>query len=58
VGQVGVLLYLLREPVPLWRGELRRSGPPPVRGGVGFAQALLLGIASSALATGVAYLLR
>ncbi|MER7458909.1 hypothetical protein [Micromonospora sp. NPDC126480] len=49
VGQVGVLLYLVLEPQPVWRP---RSWPPrteraPLGGGIGLIWAILLSIAAS-----------
>jgi hypothetical protein len=58
VGQVGALLYLIREPVPLWRRVLPARGTVPTRGGVGFAQAVLWAFGSGLLGLGVAELLR
>ncbi|MFD0745914.1 hypothetical protein ACFQ1L_31825 [Phytohabitans flavus] len=56
VGQVGVLLYLVLEPQPLWRPRSwpPRTDSPPIRGGTGLAWAILLSIALSLAAVGVA----
>ena len=58
IGQVGALLYLLREPVPLWRAELPDSGRAPIRGGLGFIYAVLYSFAVGALSIAVSYALR
>lgn len=55
IGQVGVLLYLILEPQPIWRP--RRWPRPPnrmrARGGTGLVWAILLSIAVSVVAFGV-----
>jgi hypothetical protein len=48
-GQVGVALYLLCEPAPLWRSELSVLGRRPIRGGMGILYAVLLAGAASVL---------
>jgi len=55
IGQVGVLLYLILEPQPLWRprGWPRSPNRMPARGGTGLAWAVLLSIAASVVAFGV-----
>lgn len=58
IGQVGALLYLLREPVPLWRAELPDTGRPPIRGGLGFLYAVLYAFVVGALSIAVSYALR
>lgn len=68
IGQSGALLYLLCEPAPLWTGLGRRAAPgrtgraakpsTPIRGGTGFAYAVLLAFCSGVLSLGVAVLLR
>ena len=58
IGQVGALLYLLREPVPLWRAELPDTGRAPIRGGMGFIYAVLYAFAVGALSIAVSYALR
>ncbi len=58
IGQVGALLYLLREPVPLWRAELPDTESAPIRGGVGFVHAVLYAFAVGAVSIAVSYVLR
>jgi hypothetical protein len=58
IGQVGALLYLLREPVPLWRAELPDNEPAPIRGGVGFVYAVLYAFAVGAVSIAASYALR
>lgn len=58
IGQIGALLYLLREPLPLWRSELPGTGRPPIRGGTGFVYAVLSAFAVGALSILVTYTLR
>jgi hypothetical protein len=58
IGQIGAALYLLREPVPLWRSELVDSGRAPIRGGFGFLYAIGLSIVAGLVGTGIALLLR
>ncbi|HEY2672034.1 MAG TPA: hypothetical protein VGJ07_16905 [Rugosimonospora sp.] len=58
IGQSGVLLYLLREPVPLGRRELRPTGATPTKGGMGFAHAVLLAVGTGLVALGIAAVLR
>jgi hypothetical protein len=58
IGQAGVILYLIREPVPIWRRELPATDRQPTKGGTGFAQAVLLSLGTGLLGLGVAELLR
>jgi hypothetical protein len=58
IGQIGAALYLLREPVPLWRSEVVDSGRAPIRGGFGFLYAIGLSIVAGLVGTGIALLLR
>jgi hypothetical protein len=58
IGQVGALLYLLREPTPLWRAELLDTDSAPIRGGVGFGYAVLYTFAVGALSIAASYVLR
>jgi hypothetical protein len=57
-GQIGAPLYLLREPVPLWRSELGDTGRAPTRGGVGFLNAILLSIVTGIVGIAIAFALR
>jgi hypothetical protein len=57
-GQIGALLYLVREPVPLWRSELPDAGRAPMRGGIGFLSAILLSIVAGVVGFGIAFALR
>jgi hypothetical protein len=56
IGQVGALLYLLREPV--WRAELPDTQPAPIRGGAGFLYAVLYTFVVGALSIAASYALR
>ncbi len=58
IGQVGALLYLLREPVPLWRSEVADTGRAPMGGGFGFLFAIGLAIATAIVGSAVALALR
>jgi hypothetical protein len=55
IGQVGVLLYLILEPQPLWRPRRwpRPTNRTQARGGTGLIWAILLSIAVSLAAVGV-----
>ena len=63
VGQIGVLLYLLVEPRPLWKEQhaaaetIAREPVPTERitGGVGCVSAIVTGIAAAFLATAVGW---
>jgi hypothetical protein len=57
-GRAGVLLYLLCEPVPLWRSRLRGTGRRPIGGGIGLVYAVLLTFAGSVLGVVATFALR
>jgi hypothetical protein len=56
VGQVGVLLYLMMEPRPIWRPRswLPRTDRAPARGWTGLLWAIVLSVAAGVVALGVA----
>jgi hypothetical protein len=57
-GQLGALVYLLCEPVPLWRSQLLVTGRRPIGGGMGLVYSVLLAFAGGLVGMVAAFVLR